>query len=178
MSGVEIPVRVVEIEQATPTVRRFRLAPTDGTVLPPFAAGAHVVVLMPAQDRTIRNAYSLVDRSEDGSSYRIGVLRVQESRGGSRFMHERVEIGSELRITMPVNLFPLFLPGRRHLLVAGGIGITPIHAMAGSSGGSAPTTRSTTPCGTRRTAPSSPNCARPTATGSGCTATIARRSWR
>ena len=58
------------------------------------------------------------------------MLRTQDSRGGSRFMHEHVVVGSELRITMPVNLFPLFLPGRRHLLVAGGIGITPIYAMA------------------------------------------------
>lgn len=130
MSGVEIPVRVTEIEQATPAVRRFRLARTDGGTLPPFAAGCHVVVLMPADGRTIRNAYSLVDRAEDGSSYRIGVLRTQDSRGGSRFMHENVVVGSELRITVPVNLFPLFLPGRRHLLVAGGIGITPIYAMA------------------------------------------------
>ncbi|MRI57287.1 oxidoreductase [Methylobacterium sp. DB1607] len=130
MSGFEIPVRVTEIEQATSSVRRFRLAPTSGETLPPFAAGAHVVVLMPAADRTIRNAYSLVDRAEDGSSYRIGVLRTQESRGGSKFMHESVAVGSELKITMPVNLFPLFLPGRRHLLVAGGIGITPIYAMA------------------------------------------------
>ncbi|MFD1704036.1 PDR/VanB family oxidoreductase [Methylopila henanensis] len=128
--GVEIPVRVVDIEQATQTVRRFRLAPIDGAPLPPFSAGAHVVTLMPAADRVIRNAYSLIDRAADGSSYRIGVLRVAQSRGGSAFMHDEVTVGTELRITMPVNLFPLAHAGRKHLLIAGGIGITPIFAMA------------------------------------------------
>ncbi|GLK77160.1 ferredoxin--NADP(+) reductase [Methylopila jiangsuensis] len=128
--GIEIPVRVVEIEQATATVKRFRFAPVSGEPLPPFSSGAHVVVLMPAADRTIRNAYSLIDRAEDGSSYRIGVLRTPQSRGGSAFMHEQVTVGTELKITMPVNLFPLVHAGRKHLLIAGGIGITPIFAMA------------------------------------------------
>lgn len=131
MSGaIEFPVRVVGIEQATPNVRRFQLATTSGDPLPPFAAGSHVVVLMNTGQRVIRNAYSLIDRAPDGSSYRIAVLRSAESRGGSQFMHESVTVGSELKIAIPVNLFPLFLPGRKHLLIAGGIGITPIYAMA------------------------------------------------
>ncbi len=128
--GVEIPVVVSDIEQATPTVRRFRLTAASGQPLPHFAAGSHVVVMMESGERIIRNAYSLVDRAEDGSSYSIGVLKTRDSRGGSRFMHERVEVGSRLKISMPVNLFPVFAPGRRHLLVAGGIGVTPIYAMA------------------------------------------------
>ncbi len=128
--GVEIPVRVVAIEQATATVRRFTLAARDGQPLPPFSAGAHVVVTMNDDGRRIRNPYSLIDRAPDGSSYRIGVLRAEDSRGGSKFMHERVEVGTELVITMPVNLFPLVHTGRKHILVAGGIGITPIYAMA------------------------------------------------
>ena len=128
--GIEIPVIVTEIEQATPTVRRFCLTAASGETLPHFAAGSHVVVLMETGERIIRNAYSLVDRPSDGSSYRIAVLKTQESRGGSKFMHERIEVGSRLKIAAPVNLFPIFAPGRRHLLVAGGIGITPIYAMA------------------------------------------------
>ncbi len=131
MSGaIEFPVRVAGIEQATPNVRRFQLAATSGEPLPPFAAGSHVVVLMNTGQRTIRNAYSLVDRAADGSCYRIAVLRSAESRGGSQFMHESVTVGSELKIAIPVNLFPLFHPGRKHLLIAGGIGITPIYSMA------------------------------------------------
>ncbi|WP_020188190.1 PDR/VanB family oxidoreductase [Methylopila sp. 73B] len=128
--GVEIGVRVVSIEQATPTVKRFSLAARDRSPLPVFSAGSHVVVAMDADDRRIKNPYSLIDRSADGSTYRIGVLRTPQSRGGSVFMHDRVEVGSELTITMPVNLFPLNRTGRKHLLIAGGIGVTPIYAMA------------------------------------------------
>lgn len=128
--GVEIPVRVTDVEQATATVKRFRLEPLSGEPLPLYSAGSHVVVTMRADDRRIKNPYSLIDRAKDGSSYRIGVLRTETSRGGSIFMHERVEVGSELLITMPVNLFPIVRTGRKHILVAGGIGVTPIYAMA------------------------------------------------
>jgi ferredoxin-NADP reductase len=128
--GLEIKVRVAEVEQATDSVKRFRLAAADGAPLPIYSAGAHVVVTMAADDRKIKNPYSLIDRAEDGSSYRIGVLRTPQSRGGSAYMHERVSVGSELSISVPVNLFPLVRTGRKHILVAGGIGVTPIYAMA------------------------------------------------
>jgi ferredoxin-NADP reductase len=129
--GLEIPVRVVEIEQATATVKRFRLASVSGEPLPLYSAGAHVVVTMvDDHGHRMRNPYSLIDRGPDGSSYRIAVLRTPNSRGGSIFMHDKVEVGSELVITMPVNLFPIVRTGRKHVLVAGGIGITPIYAMA------------------------------------------------
>lgn len=128
--GVEIPVRVAHVEQATDTVKRFTLAPVDGAPLPRHSAGSHIVVTMNDAGRRIRNPYSVIDRAEDGSSYRIGVLKTEASRGGSKFMHERVEAGTELVITTPVNLFQLAHTGRKHILVAGGIGITPIHAMA------------------------------------------------
>lgn len=128
--GVEIPVRVSAIEQATATVKRFSLAPLSGEPLPLYSAGAHVVVTMETPDRKIKNPYSLIDRAADGSSYRIGVLRTRDSRGGSAFMHDGVEVGTELSITMPVNLFSIVRTGRKHILVAGGIGVTPIHAMA------------------------------------------------
>lgn len=128
--GVELKVRVAEIEQATDTVKRFRFTAISGEPLPTFSAGAHVIVTMDADGRRIKNPYSLIDRAEDGSSYRIGVLRTPDSRGGSKFMHERVEVGTELTIAMPVNLFPIVRTGRKHILVAGGIGVTPIHAMA------------------------------------------------
>lgn len=129
--GVEIPVRVVAVEQATATVKRFTLAPVSDAPLPPFSAGAHVVVSMTAGDgHRIRNPYSLIDRAPDGSHYRIGVLRTPNSRGGSIHMHEKATVGAELLITTPVNLFPLVHTGRKHILVAGGIGVTPIYAMA------------------------------------------------
>ncbi len=59
----------------------------------------------------------------------MSVLKTETSRGGSVFVHEKLEAGSELTITFPVNLFPLDRRGRRHLFLAGGIGITPFMAM-------------------------------------------------
>jgi ferredoxin-NADP reductase len=128
--GVEIAVRVADIEQATATVRRFTLAPLSGEPLPVYSAGAHVVVTMDDNGHRIRNPYSLISRAPDGSHYRIGVLKTPNSRGGSIYLHEKVRVGDELVITMPVNLFPIVRTGRKHVLVAGGIGVTPIYAMA------------------------------------------------
>lgn len=128
--GIQLKVRVVGVEQATDTVKRFSLAAVSGEPLPTFSAGSHVIVTMEDDGRRIKNPYSLIDRAADGSTYRIGVLRTENSRGGSTFMHEKVAVGTELTIAMPVNLFPIVRNGRKHILVAGGIGITPIHAMA------------------------------------------------
>ena len=80
--------------------------------------------------RIFRNPYSLMGSSFDGSGYSIGVLKTENSRGGSRFMHEAVEPGTSLTISHPINLFPIERRGRKHLLIAGGIGITPLIAMA------------------------------------------------
>jgi ferredoxin-NADP reductase len=62
-------------------------------------------------------------------AYEISVLRTTDSRGGSRFLHERVTPGTELWISHPVNLFPIHQLGRKHILLAGGIGITPFMAI-------------------------------------------------
>jgi ferredoxin-NADP reductase len=60
----------------------------------------------------------------DGSGYEIAVRREDGGRGGSRFMH-RVQVGAQLRIGAPVNLFALDLRAKKHVMIAGGIGITP-----------------------------------------------------
>ena len=57
------------------------------------------------------------------------MLRDENSRGGSAFMHEKLKVGDTLVISQPVNLFPIDLRGRKHILMAGGIGITPFMAM-------------------------------------------------
>ena len=166
MSGVEISVRVAEIEQATPTIRRFRLARTDGGTLPPFAAGCHVVVLMPSQDRTIRNAYSLIDRAEDGSSYRIGVLRTQDSRGRlalharkrHRWQRAQDHDAGELVPLVPARA-PASACSRRYRHHANA---TPWRRSFGER---APTIKSITPSAAKSTAHSSRNCARIILTG-------------
>ncbi len=125
-----IAVRVTEMVAVTPLIKRFHLAPLDGSLLPAFSGGAHIVVDMPDAAITRRNAYSLTSSPAATTDYAISVRRDEAGRGGSRFMHEQVRPGMVLQISHPANLFPLALRARKHLLVAGGIGITPFLAMA------------------------------------------------
>ena len=76
-----------------------------------------------------RNAYSLISDPEDGSGYEIAVQREDQGRGGSLFMHEQARPGMVMRIGSPVNLFGLNLMARKHLMIAGGVGITPFIAQ-------------------------------------------------
>jgi dimethylamine monooxygenase subunit B len=123
-----IPVRVVAIEQVTPQVKHFRLVAVSGEMLPPFSGGSHIIVVMTGPGRVYRNPYSLVSPPSQLERYEIGVRRMEESRGGSHFMHDQVRVGAVIEIAHPVNLFPLDKIARKHLLVAGGIGITPFMA--------------------------------------------------
>lgn len=128
--GTQIKVRVAEIEAVADAIKRFRFVAVDGHPLPSFSAGAHIVVQMRDGQRTILNPYSLMGSYADPQSYQISVLRTETSRGGSIFLHDRVSVGTELIISTPVNLFPAARHGRRHLLIAGGIGVTPMISLA------------------------------------------------
>ncbi len=123
-------VVVAAAEQAANGVKKLRFVRTDGEALPPYSAGAHVVLTLEGPQRTFRNAYSLLGTTIDGGAYEVAVQRAAGSRGGSVFVHEMLEVGSHLAITAPLNMFSLNHTGRHHVLVAGGIGITAIHAMA------------------------------------------------
>ncbi len=123
-----IAVDVVGIEQVTPLIKHFRLAPPGGGNLPAFSGGSHIIVVMRGAARVHRNPYSLLSAPHDLETYEIGVRRMEESRGGSHFMHDTVRIGSRLEIAHPVNLFALDKIARKHVLIAGGIGITPFLA--------------------------------------------------
>ncbi|WP_413203909.1 PDR/VanB family oxidoreductase [Rhodospirillum sp. A1_3_36] len=122
-------LRVAEVEALTPLVKRFRFEHPEGKTLPLFSGGAHVVVEMQDGETLRRNAYSLISDPLDGSGYEIAVRREDRGRGGSRFMHTQVSEGDLLRINAPVNLFALDLRARKHVLIAGGIGITPFLAQ-------------------------------------------------
>ncbi len=124
-----IAVRVAEVVALTPLVKRFRLAPLDGVTLPAFSGGAHVVVELPVGDVVRRNPYSLSSPPSNRASYTISVRRDAAGRGGSRFLHDHVGPGTLLQISHPANLFAPAWAARRHLLLAGGIGITPFVAM-------------------------------------------------
>jgi dimethylamine monooxygenase subunit B len=124
-----IPVVVTHIEQVTPLIKHFRLAPLGGGRMPGFSGGSHIVVVMKGAARTYRNPYSLMSQPHQLDAYEIGVRRMEESRGGSHFMHDQVQVGSRLEIAHPVNLFALDKIARKHVLIAGGIGITPFMAQ-------------------------------------------------
>lgn len=122
-----LSVKVADIRQITPVIREFTLVPTAGE-LPGFSAGSHVVVEVPTGDRKQRNPYSLLSDPTDRTRYRIAVRRLDESRGGSQAMHANVDVGDQLEISYPQNLFAPHSQARHHVLIAGGIGITPFMA--------------------------------------------------
>lgn len=125
-------VQVTAVEQVTPQIKRFTLSREDGQLLPAFTGGSHVIVQMPGG---ISNAYSLMSDPRELSYYQIGVRLEEQSKGGSAFMHQQVKVGSELTISTPNNLFALDPKAGRHVLIAGGIGITPflsqLHELKG-----------------------------------------------
>ena len=110
----------------TPGICEFALVPADGAALQPFEPGAHIGVETPSG---AMRQYSLVNDGRVPTRYVIALKREPESRGGSRSMVEDTAIGGTLRADAPANGFPLAeAPG--YLLIAGGIGIAPILAMA------------------------------------------------
>lgn len=120
---------VTDIVTVNDLVKRFHFRRTDGGLLPTFSGGAHVVVEMRDDERTRLNPYSLMSSPLDTRDYTISVRRDDAGRGGSLFMHSRVEPGQHMVISSPVNLFSLDLRARKHLMIAGGIGITPFLAQ-------------------------------------------------
>ncbi|MDM0106087.1 PDR/VanB family oxidoreductase [Variovorax sp. J22R24] len=128
MAERTLTVRVARIARQTPEILSFELAHPAGRPLPGYQAGAHIDVHMPGG---FSRQYSLA-RADGGhaSTYLIGVKREVASRGGSASMHARVREGDLLPISAPRNTFPIRAEAKRHLLLAGGIGMTPLLAMA------------------------------------------------
>jgi len=97
----------------------------DGTRLPDWTPGAHIDLVLP--DGSTRQ-YSLCGDPRDAYEYRIAVLREADGNGGSRFVHDSLQVGDAVRFGGPRNNFRL-VPADRYLFIAGGIGITPILPM-------------------------------------------------
>lgn len=126
MSGYQpLEVVVTAIESLSDRVKCFTLADPEGAPLPPFRGGSHILVPMPGNDSGYGNAYSLISSPFDTRHYQIAVRRESPSRGGSAFMHDALHPGDRLTISTPENLFALAGQADNHLLIAGGIGITP-----------------------------------------------------
>jgi hypothetical protein len=124
------PVLLKKREEMAEGVAKYEFVAPDGGELPPFDAGAHVdVVIAPEYQR----AYSLAGDPADRSRYVLGVLREPPEsggRGGSALMHRAFREGRRVFISRPANHFPLYEEATLSLLFAGGIGVTPMLAMA------------------------------------------------
>ncbi|PLP55882.1 ferredoxin--NADP(+) reductase [Mesorhizobium loti] len=131
----KLNVTVTDVVAVNELVKRFHFERTDGGDLPTFSGGAHVVVEMRDGDKSRLNPYSLMSSPHNTRDYTISVRRDDSGRGGSLFMHNHVKRGMEMVISYPVNLFSLDLRARKHLLVAGGIGITPFMAQTAQLAG-------------------------------------------
>jgi len=123
LMGVEVSARW----QLADGTAGYELAAADGRSLPSFEAGSHIDVHLPGG---LVRQYSLHDLPSDPPRYRIGVLRESQSRGGSATLVDSVKVGDKLDISVPRNHFALDKSAGRSILLAGGIGITPILCMA------------------------------------------------
>jgi vanillate O-demethylase ferredoxin subunit len=121
-----IDVVVASAWEETQAVRALELRAVDGSELPPFEAGAHVDVYLP---RDIIRQYSIWSDPHDRTRYCIAVLKTPDSRGGSVAVHA-LQPGARIKIAPPRNAFALVENAPASLLIAGGIGVTPIMAMA------------------------------------------------
>lgn len=133
----KLDVVVADVVAVNDLVKRFHFRRRGGGLLPTFSGGAHVVVEMRDGETSRLNPYSLMSSPLDTSEYTISVRRDDVGRGGSLFMHNRVRPGDAMVISYPVNLFSLDLRARKHLLIAGGIGITPFMAQTAQLAGGA-----------------------------------------
>lgn len=134
-----LDVRVASVEALTPHIKTFRLVAADGAPLPGYGPGAHVQVRVPPapgrREGALWRSYSLINFDADADTdrgvaeYRIAVRREDTGRGGSRYMHEELQRGDTLALRRPLNHFPLAEPPEV-ILLAGGIGITPMVSMA------------------------------------------------
>jgi ferredoxin-NADP reductase/predicted pyridoxine 5'-phosphate oxidase superfamily flavin-nucleotide-binding protein len=124
---------ITGIRQLTPEVRAYELRRPDFTDLPAVAAGSHILVPVPLGDgRQETRSYSIASNPSRRDAYEIAVRLDPEGRGGSRAIHEGYALGLRLRAGLPRNAFALHEDGRPAVLIAGGIGITPLKAMAQS----------------------------------------------
>jgi hypothetical protein len=127
----QLVLQVVEVHQETDRTKRFRLRASDDAELPAFEPGAHLPVSLPAaaDGELFLRHYSILSDPGERAYYDIAVLRESSSRGGSRYLHDTLGSGDPLIALPPKNAFPMHRSARHSILIAGGIGITPILSM-------------------------------------------------
>jgi ferredoxin-NADP reductase len=127
LSADRLSLRVQSIARAARDIHLVELALPGGGALPPASPGAHIELHL---DSGISRSYSLVHAGDALTAYVVGVKRDPHSRGGSRYVHEQMRVGATLAVSPPRNHFPLREDAVHSVLIAGGIGITPIWCMA------------------------------------------------
>ena len=122
-----LTLKVARKRAEAENVQSFELVDPAGKALPPFTPGSHIDVHLPGGK--IR-PYSLCNSPAQRHRYLIAVMRAEPTRGGSKAMHEQVNEGDLVQVSAPKNHFPLVESAKHSLLIAGGIGVTPILCMA------------------------------------------------
>ncbi|CAM3924349.1 PDR/VanB family oxidoreductase [Alicyclobacillus pomorum] len=124
-----LTVRVAQIHQETPVVKRFTLVPVGTDRLPPFSAGAHITTYAAFDGRVLERNYSLCNHPGTRNVYEIAIRRSDNGQGGSAGWHHHIRVGDTVHISPPKNHFPLSQRARHHVFLAAGIGITPFLSM-------------------------------------------------
>src|SRR5580698_1730143 len=122
-----IPTRLTDVQTVARDTKLYTFERVDGAKLPSYKPGAHIDLHLP---NGLLRQFSLVVPASDPDSYTVGVKRDENSRGGSRYIIEKMKVGDEIKISAPRNNFPLVEDAEHVVLIAGGIGITPIWCMA------------------------------------------------
>lgn len=124
---------VTGMRQLTPRIRAYELRGVDGAVLPHITPGSHLLVPLKMQDGTLAERhYSIASNPSALGAWEIAVQYEHDGEGGSRTLHQTWQLGTRFKTVLPVNHFALHEDARPAVLIAGGIGITPIKAMAHS----------------------------------------------
>ncbi len=122
-----IRVEITSVDHMTPDVTKYEFATLDGSPLPHWQAGAHLDIVVAPE---FLRQYSMSGDPADRSKYQIGVLREDHGKGGSQLLHRIFSKGRKIFVSKPINHFPLEETASKTFLMGGGIGITPMIAMA------------------------------------------------
>lgn len=124
-TGLSLVVRQIRYEAQG--INSYELTDPDGGELPPFTAGAHIDIHLP---NGVVRQYSLCNAPAERHRYVIAVLRDEKGRGGSTALHDSLRVQDIVTVSQPRNNFTLAPAAKRVILLAGGIGMTPLKSMA------------------------------------------------
>jgi vanillate O-demethylase ferredoxin subunit len=121
-----LELRITSIRREAEGIHTVELRAAENGALPPFQAGAHIDLMLAPN---LTRSYSLCNDPQERHRYVVSVNKAPNSRGGSRHVHEQLRVSERLQVSPPRNNFPLDEAAAHSVLIAGGIGITPLKAM-------------------------------------------------